>query len=114
MNKRYVFDEKILLHLALQRLRMSRAEFERDCYNRLHLREAVYAQNIKTVSSKSNNKSGEPIYTIDMLWTTPTHAVRTTRYGRIKSVEARPRLRTSQRPTVTIKRKVSRVSIKGN
>ena len=116
MNKRYVFDEKILLHLALQRLRTSRQEFERDCYNRLHLRDATFAQNVKSVSSKTNSKSGEPLYTVDVLWTTPSHNVLTTRYGRIKSVEARPqvRQRPTQQPTVTIKRKVRRVSTKGN
>ena len=113
MNKRYVFDEKILLHLALQRLKMTREEFESDCYNRLHLRDAVFTQNVKSVSNKPNDKSGEPIYTIDVLWTTPTHAVLTTRYGRIKRVEPKPRPRAAPQPNITIKRKVCRVYVKG-
>lgn len=60
------------------------------------------AQRVDTINTPSNKQwNGQQLYTIEHIWSTPRALIKTTQYGRIKSIEWRK----SQTPVVVIKRK---------
>lgn len=112
MKPKFVFDERILLHLALQQLRTTREQFERRQYQRLGLKQAQQLQRIKIPSTKKNPYTDTPMYSESIMWATPSHNIMTTQYGRIKVIEQRRQQYT--KPTVTVKRRIKIDRSQGN
>ena len=110
--KHFKFDDRILLHLALVALGTDRENFQKRMHAELQLSRAQFMLKRSTPSTKTNPKTGETLHAVELLYNTPTAAVLTTQYGRIKSIQRKPQ---SQRrtikhtvrtkPTITIKSK---------
>lgn len=79
---RFKLDNNILLHMALEHLKLSKKQWSQRCYQRLNLGSAVLLNRdmIETPSGRSAHIAN---------YSTPTHVVQTTDYGRVRMIEAR-------------------------
>jgi hypothetical protein len=102
MKNKFIFDERILLHLALEQLRVSREQFERQQHKKLNLLQAQVLHTERRETQRINPNTGLPMYSDNIIWATPSHTIMTTQYNKIKRVERRA----PKKPSVTIKRKI--------
>jgi hypothetical protein len=103
---KYKFDHNMLLKLALDELKTTKEKFEQKCYSKLGLKKAKLAQRIVETLPGINPETNEPLHSHTVIWSTPTHNIMTTEYGRVKSVERRQKIVSKNTaPKVTIKKK---------
>jgi len=86
---KFRFSDSMLLELALRQLRTDKIKFEKQCFIDLQLRHATLVGTQRVVSNKTIENSDQKLYSDDQIFTTPTHNISCTKYGRIKQVEKR-------------------------
>ena len=98
-------DHNQLLKLALAELKTTKEKFEQAQYKKLGLKQAKLVERLTETLEGTNPKTGASLHSHTVIWTTPTHNIKTTEYGRVKSVERKPQKPKKTTPTVVVKKK---------
>lgn len=112
--KHFKFTDSMLLDLALKEMNLTKKQFQIQQHKRLNLSKVTFVGEVETPTKKSFPDENTKLFAKEHIYATETHMIKTTKYGRIKSVEQKPVTKptkpkistkdiTPKKPIVTIK-----------
>lgn len=101
--KPYNLDDKILLILLLKQTKQTRREFEQRVIKQFNLNAMTKVDTIRVEHKAKLPGTDQPLYSEDTIYDSGNYLVKTTKYGRIKDIQSKPR--SVIKPQVIVKRK---------
>lgn len=102
--KHFKFTDSMLLELALKQLKLTKKQFQIQQHRFLNLNKVTFVGEVETPTQKTFPTEDTKIFAKEHIFSSETHLIKTTKYGRIKSVEAKPKANPTK-PVVIIKQK---------
>jgi hypothetical protein len=104
----------MLLELALKQLKLTKKQFQIKQYKELNLSRVTFVGEVETPTQKTFPDENTKLFAKEHIYASETHMIKTTKYGRIKSIEEKPKAKstktristkdiTPKKPIVTIK-----------
>jgi hypothetical protein len=100
---KFRFTDTVLLRLALEHMGMTRKQFQAHISQQIGLPAANKVATTRVESRRHKTPDGRPAHSTHEIYTTSTHNVETTQYGRV--VRTEPRKPTPAQPTVVVKKR---------
>jgi hypothetical protein len=99
--KKFKFTDSMLLELALKQLKMTKKQFQIKQYKDLNLNKLEFLTEMETPTNKTFPDENTKLYAKEHVYASKTHLIKTTKYGRVKSIEEKPKAE----PKITVLKK---------
>jgi hypothetical protein len=96
-------DDSILLTLLLKQCKMTAKAWTAEVSRKYNLHKAELLSSEVVNHPAINPKTEQPYFSEEQIWDTGYHLVKTTKYGRIKDIEMKPR--SVVNPKIVVKKK---------